>query len=65
MSKNYDASKIIARYQESPVSIGQVAAEFELCSVTVSRILKGANIHGGRLHLYNAFEQIFYNSAQI
>ena len=44
MSKNFDTEKIIARYKESPISIKQIASEFNLCSVTISRILKRANI---------------------
>ncbi len=44
MSKNYDVQTLINRYQEKPISIGKVADEFKLCKVTVSRILKSANI---------------------
>lgn len=38
--KNYDTQRIIARYQEKPVSISKIAKEFNLCEVTVSRVLK-------------------------
>ncbi|MBR1728208.1 MAG: hypothetical protein IJ728_01595 [Selenomonadaceae bacterium] len=44
MSKNYDTENIIARYQEMPVSINQIAEEFNLCSVTISKILRNSNI---------------------
>ena len=44
MSKFYDTKSIIARYKESPVSIEQIATEFNLCNVTVSRILKRENV---------------------
>ena len=44
MSKNYDTKSIITRYQESPISIEKIASEFNLCGVTVSKILKRANI---------------------
>ena len=44
MSKNFNTESIIARYKESPVSIKQIASEFNLCSVTVSRILKSEGI---------------------
>ena len=42
--KNYTTQSIIARYLEKPVSINKIALEFNLCSVTVSRILKKENI---------------------
>jgi len=42
--KNYDAERLIARYQEKPISIGKIAEEFNLCKVTVSKILKASNI---------------------
>ena len=42
--KNYDTQRIIARYQEKPVSISKIAKEFYLCEITVSRLLKKADI---------------------
>ena len=42
--KNYDTQRIIARYLETPVSISKIAEEFDLCKITVSRLLKKANI---------------------
>lgn len=44
MSKSYIAENIVARYKESPVSIKKIATEFNLCAVTVSRILKRENV---------------------
>lgn len=43
--KNYDVERLIARYQEKPVSIGKIAEEFNLCKITVSKILKASNIN--------------------
>lgn len=42
--KNYDTQCIIDRYQEKPVSISKIAKEFNLCEVTVSRLLKKEDI---------------------
>ncbi|MBR0260544.1 MAG: hypothetical protein IJQ85_02005 [Selenomonadaceae bacterium] len=42
--KNYDTQRIIARYQEKPVSISKIAKEFNLCEITVSKLLKKANV---------------------
>lgn len=42
--KNYNTQRIIARYQEKPVSISKIAKEFNLCETTVSRLLKKADI---------------------
>ena len=42
--KNYNVQDIVARYKEKPVSISQIASEFNLCNVTVSKILKRENV---------------------
>ena len=44
MGKIYDIKSIVARYKETPVSIRQIASEFNLCNVTVSKILKSENV---------------------